>query len=218
MRTVFELAGLFVTAFCVGLSGAVMPGPLLAVTIEESTRRGAATGPLVVLGHAFLEAALVTALVLGLQDFLQQRLVLGTIACVGGVLMCWMGQDMLRAARHTTLDGPRVTRRLHPVVAGVVVSLANPYWTIWWATIGLAYLVTGLRFGVAGILVFFTGHILSDLAWYSFVSVGIARGRRVLSDRAYQGLIMACGGALALFGVWFLWTGLHTWRGAWPHP
>jgi threonine/homoserine/homoserine lactone efflux protein len=98
-------------------------------------------------------------------------------------------------------------KAMHPVLAGIVVSLSNPYWTIWWATIGITYVIIGLEFGLPGIVVFFAGHILSDFVWYTLVSVGIARGRRWLSDRTYRGLIVVCGIALILFGLWFLWIG-----------
>jgi threonine/homoserine/homoserine lactone efflux protein len=102
---------------------------------------------------------------------------------------------------------------MHPVLAGIVVSLSNPYWTIWWATIGLGYVIMGLKFGAAGIAVFFLGHICSDFAWYSFVSYGVAGGKRLLSEKVYQGIIAACGVALLLFGVWFFHAGLAALRG-----
>ena len=209
MNAFLTLGGIFVTAFLVGLSGAMMPGPLLAVTIEESARRGGKAGPLIVLGHAILESALVVAVVLGLATFLKDGRVIGTIAFLGGLLMLWMGQGMVRSARRMTMSAATVAvgKRMHPVAAGILVSLSNPYWTIWWATIGIGYLVMGLRFGLRGVAAFFVGHILSDLAWYTLVSVGVARGRRLLSDRVYQRIIFACGVFLLGFGLWFLWTG-----------
>jgi threonine/homoserine/homoserine lactone efflux protein len=44
------------TSFVIALSGAMMPGPLLTVTISESPRRGMLAGPLLVLGHGILDA------------------------------------------------------------------------------------------------------------------------------------------------------------------
>ena len=188
-----------------------MPGPLLAVTISESTRRGAIAGPLLVLGHMILEAALVAAVALGLARVLKNPVVIGCVALMGGGVMCWMGQGMVRSARRTSLrEATGQQSRMHPVLAGALVSLSNPYWTIWWATIGITYVIIGLRFGLTGIIVFFAGHILSDFAWYTAVSVSVARGGRVLSDRAYRAMIITCGVALIGFGAWFVWTGIST--------
>ena len=85
--------------------------------------------------------------------------------------------------------------------------LANPYWTFWWATVGVTFVMTGLQFGALGVVLVFIGHILSDLAWYSLVSFGVAKGRNLVSDRVYRGIIMACGAVLVVFGLWFLSAG-----------
>jgi threonine/homoserine/homoserine lactone efflux protein len=190
-----------------------MPGPLLAVTIDESLRRGPKAGPLIVAGHAILEAALIAALTFGLVSFFKSNAVIAVISFAGGAVMAWMGQGMVRSAKTLSLKAETPVRKtLHPVAAGIVVSLSNPYWTIWWATTGLACVVMAQAFGVVGILVFFAGHILSDLAWYSFVSVGISKGRNFLSDRIYRVMILVCGAILILFAGWFFWTGFVKWR------
>jgi len=208
MEYALQLGAIFGTAFVVGLSGAMMPGPLLAVTIHEATRSGARAGPVIMLGHMLLEAALVAAVALGLARWLTDRRVISVVSFIGGAMMCWMGPSLIRSARHASLQAPSGNAtRLHPVAAGVLVSLSNPYWTIWWATIGLGYVVMGLKFGLVGLMVFFAGHILSDFAWYTLVSVGVAKGRRILSDRIYRGMIAVCGAALLGFGAWFFWTG-----------
>jgi len=211
MDTIARLGGIMVTAFVVGLSGALMPGPLLAVTLDESARRGARAGPLLILGHMILEGALVAGLAFGLAAVLAHRVVIGSIGVVGGVVMGWMGVGMLRSVGTLSLDAASAApSRLHPVAAGIVVSLSNPYWTLWWVTIGAGYVVMGLRFGLPGILAFFAGHILADFAWYSLVSLSVARGRRFLTNRVYRGLVGVCGAALVLFGAWFVWSGACT--------
>ncbi len=216
-----ELWTIFWTALVVGFSGAMMPGPLLTVTIGESVRRGFAAGPLIVLGHAILEILLVVLLVLGLAQFLASERVNTIIALVGGAFMVYMGWSMARDAwqGRVSLDlgpprGSNTSRGksavskgarpgMHPVTAGILVSLSNPYFTFWWATVGLAFISTSVAFGTAGLAAFTTGHLLSDLIWYSLVSGAVAGGRRFMNQQVYRGIIAVCGVFLVGLGAYF---------------
>jgi threonine/homoserine/homoserine lactone efflux protein len=86
-----NLPQIFFTSFLVGLSGALMPGPVLVVTVSHATRRGFIAGPLIVLGHALLELALVVGISLGLGQYLVLEPVSGVLGIVGGVVLAWMG-------------------------------------------------------------------------------------------------------------------------------
>jgi threonine/homoserine/homoserine lactone efflux protein len=161
------------------------------------------------VGHAVLELALVVAIILGLGPFLKIPPVMGIIAMVGGAILIWIGVQMIRTAGSLSFNmegtGPGVTS--YPVLTGILASLSNPYWTLWWATIGLGYLVAAIKLGVLGVGFFFVGHIAADFLWYSIVSYGISRGKRILKDRVYQHIIRFCGIFLLGFGGWFLLTG-----------
>jgi len=137
----FELAAIFGGSFTLALSGALMPGPLLTVTVAESARIGFRAGPLLMTGHAVLELLLVIAIVYGLGPFLKSPSVMGIIALLGGGMLLWMGVDMVRNSSGLSLNrqerGTHGKRRLHPVLVGILASLSNPYWTLWWATIGV---------------------------------------------------------------------------------
>lgn len=199
--------GLFFTALVVGFSGALMPGPLLTVDLKESLKRGAWVGPRLVLGHGLLELALVLAVLLGFGRFLDRSAVKGAIGLLGGAVLLWMAYGMIREVfSKLTLeiesDDPR--RGLPPVLAGALISLSNPYWTLWWATIGLTYLTRARELGAAGVAVFFLGHILADLTWYSGVSFAAARGRRLMGDRVYRAVVAVCGLFLVYVGFWFI--------------
>jgi len=203
------LVVIFFSSFMIALSGALMPGPLLTVTISEATRRGTVAGPLMILGHGILELALVLALLAGLAPFLQRDDVFIGIALAGGGILLWMAITMFRSLPGLSLNfsaGERKKKNL--VLAGIVFSLANPYWLIWWASIGLGYIVYSVQFGVAGVSSFFAGHILVDFAWYAFISFGVAKGRRYFSDRAYRRLIGGCALFLLLFSGYFLYSGI----------
>jgi threonine/homoserine/homoserine lactone efflux protein len=203
------LVAIFFSSFMIALSGALMPGPLLTVTVSEASRRGAVAGPLMILGHGILELALVIALLSGLAPILQQDAVFVVIALVGGVILLWMAISMLRSLPGLSLDfSAGEGKKQNLVLAGIVFSLANPYWLIWWASIGLGYIVYSVRFGVLGVVSFFAGHILADFAWYAFISFGVAKGRRFFSDRTYRGLLGVCALCLLLFSGYFLYSGI----------
>ncbi len=205
-----SLWGIFVTSFIVALSGALMPGPMLTVTISQAAIRGWMVGPLVVLGHGLLELSLVVAIAYGLGQFWAKASVIGTIGVVGGIVLLWMGWSMVRNARKVSLvfDGQKGTASLHPVWAGILSSLSNPYWTVWWATIGLSYIAFSMKYGTLGISFFFTGHILADLVWYAFVAALIYFGKRWVGDRGFRAVIALCGILLLIFGAYFGYSGI----------
>jgi threonine/homoserine/homoserine lactone efflux protein len=94
------------------------------------------------------------------------------------------------------------------VPAGVIVSVSNPYWVIWWASIGTAYISESLDAGGLGVTSFFTAHILSDLVWLSLVAFVLATGRRLMSQRVYQSILVLCGLFLLMLAAWFIYSGV----------
>ena len=201
---------LFFSSFLIALSGALMPGPLLTVTISESPVRGILTGPLLIAGHAVLEIALVLALLLGLAPLLSHESVFASIALCGSAILLWMAVGMVRTMPHLSFSSPNQTpRKRSLVLTGILMSVANPYWSVWWATIGLGYIIQSRQYGLWGVFFFFAGHILADLLWYTAVSTAVAKGRRLLTDRIYRRLIGLCAAFLVLFSLYFLYAGIR---------
>lgn len=203
---------IFSTSFVVGLSGALMPGPLLAMSISEAGKRGFWAGPILIVGHSLTEAAMVVALALGLSQLLKHSLFPAAIGILGGIFLLGMGYQLLRpppapslkAAPPPSREGPGRA----PLIAGILMSLANPYWFLWWATVGASYVVWALGLGVAGLLLFYLGHILSDFSWYSLVTFLVSRGRGALNPKAYRSLGILCGLFLLALGGYFLYSGV----------
>jgi threonine/homoserine/homoserine lactone efflux protein len=202
---------IFISSFVIALSGALMPGPLLTATIIQSSQRGFITGPLMIAGHAILELGLVIALLMGLAPFLQQPEVFIATALVGAAILLWMAFGMLRTLPSLCLSWEGDQKRLnHPVISGIVLSVSNPYWIIWWATIGLGYIIYSRQFGFWGIVFFFAGHVLADLAWYSLISAAVVGGKKFLTDRLYRSLIAVCAVFLVVFAGYFAYAGYTT--------
>lgn len=188
-----------------------MPGPMLGVTVDGSLKRGASAGPLVVLGHGALEFILVMAMALGLKDFFANPRVAGIIGLIGGAFLLWMGFDMAKSAVRNAVsiqDGAGGRFKVQNLVlAGALVSITNPYFIMWWATTGMEMIRQAYALGWWGVIFFYIGHILSDLTWYSAVSEGIARGKRVLSHNVYRWMVFALGLFLLGFSLYFMYGG-----------
>ena len=208
-----QLVFLFWSSFVVGLSGALMPGPVLTATISEVMKRGFKAGPLIVAGHAILEVGLLIAVVAGLGPWITKNTTMGILGIGGGGLLILMGIQMAITARQavdaaiSSRADPQTALR-GPVWTGIWTSISNPYWAIWWATIGLNYAAIALKNGPVGLASFYTGHILADLTWYSLIAAAIASGRKICPRPVYIALIALCGVVLVGLGIYFFTDGV----------
>lgn len=211
-----ELTLIFSTALLVGLSGALMPGPLTAVTVEHALRRGYRAAPLATLGHALLEVIMVLLLLVGLGSYLALPPVAGGIGLAGGLVLAWMGYGMIRSAARATLTPDAASgegRRGSPFWGGLVSTISNPYWFLWWATIGAGYVALSRNHGLAGVFSFYSGHILADFLWLSLLAIAAVSGKGRLTDKIYRWIIFGLGVFLCLFSLYFFWSGLRIIQG-----
>jgi threonine/homoserine/homoserine lactone efflux protein len=195
---------IFMVSFTIALSGALMPGPLLTTVIAESTKHGFKSGPFLILGHAILEALMVGMLLLGLAGFVSSTAVMRAVAVAGSLVLLYFGLRMISSLPGLSLKTKAIpAKSSNLVLLGITVSISNPYWTFWWLTIGLGLVLAAGKQGFLAVIIFFLGHILADLGWYSVVSWGISRSRDLIPDKLYKGIILACALALIGFSAYF---------------
>jgi len=213
---------IFSLSFMVALTGAMVPGPLLTYTIIKSAQsrgRGYLMGAWIIAGHALLEMVIIFALLLGFSFVLKNQMVVKGIGLAGGILLVWFGasiiRDILRRRISTTfIDEANGTQSSqtsnpsrtisNPVIGGIFISMANPYWWIWWVTIGFAFI---LEFNISfenwpRLLAFFLGHEAGDLAWYLVVSTLAFFGLRHLNRKIYYSILALCGLFMIAFGIY----------------
>jgi len=206
---------IFSTSLFTALSGALMPGPVLAITITAVLQVGLIAPVLIILGHSILELVLVVALALGLKNVLRNRFITGAIGVLGGSVLLWFAYDMITTAwagisvpQATASTQAETVTYLGLVGKGAITSISNPYWLIWWATIGTTYMMVSLEKSVVGISAFYVGHISADFLWYCAIGVALVLGKQIISDRVYMGLIIICGLFLLCLGIYFLYSGI----------
>lgn len=193
--------GFLIQAVLVSLSGVMAPGPLTAVSVGKGSESPHA-GARVALGHGIVEFPLMVAIYLGLGRWVQTPTAKAVIGLLGGVALLWMSADMLRTARQpVTVHGRGGTS---PVAAGVLMSAGNPYFLVWWATVGAALILQAAAFGLPGFLAFALAHWLCDLGWNEALSYVTYRGGTLLGRRFYRGILFLCGLFLLYLGFTFL--------------
>lgn len=207
MKDLMALLLIFGTSFLVALSGAVSPGPVLTVVISETLKRKAKAGFLMIVGHSLLELVIVAALILGLRGFLKNDMVVRIVGILGGAFLLVLSFSILRGAPRASFDleeEEKKSLKIGSTSRGILVSLSNPYWTLWWLTIGANYVFLSLKRGLAGLSFFYTGHILADFVWYGLVIFAVTSSRQIVSDSVYRGILIACGIFLGLLGLCFI--------------
>lgn len=197
------LPELAMMGFFIGLTGALAPGPTLIATIQSALHIGWTSGPRVTLGHIIAEFGIVILIAAGVSSIPESA---GpVIAWTGGIALITFGAMTLLGAGNAEISGIGVeNKRTRPVIAGFVTSISNPYFWIWWFSVGSALLFSSLALGTAGLIAFICGHWMADLGWFTLVSVGIHRSRTVLSVRFYRSILVLCGISLVIFGLWFV--------------
>jgi threonine/homoserine/homoserine lactone efflux protein len=155
-------------AAIISLSGVMAPGPISAVAVGKGSKSPYA-GALVAIGHGMIELPLMVAILYGLGSVLSSFYVYAAIAFVGGLFLFIMGVGMLRNVKQVEVGSS--TSRHSPVIDGVLLTVGNPYFLIWWATVGATLILHSAGFGLLGFLCFALLHWLCDLMWSSFLSV-----------------------------------------------
>jgi threonine/homoserine/homoserine lactone efflux protein len=92
-----------------------------------------------------------------------------------------------------------------PLVTGISLSALNPFFIIWWLTIGFKLISDAMMiWAFSGILVVFFLHIWMDFVWLGGVSFLASKSSRILSNRNYKVLMVGLSSMLVYFGITFL--------------
>ncbi|MGD1995213.1 MAG: LysE family transporter [Anaerolineae bacterium] len=198
------LLAFLLDAVLISLSGVMAPGPITAVTVGKGSESPHA-GAWIAIGHGVVEFPLMVSIFYGVGYLLDQLHVKAAIACVGGLFLLFMSIDMFRNIKQADVSSRKYARS--PLVAGMVLSLANPYFIVWWATVGATLILRSVSFGALGFLAFALLHWLCDFLWGYFLSALSFRGGRFFGKRFQQVVFAACGVLLLYFSGKFIIDG-----------
>ncbi len=185
----------------ISLSGVMIPGPVFAVTVAKG-KRDRNAGAFIALGHGIIELPLMLAMYLGFTRVFESAILRDFISLAGGLMLIYMGTEMIKIRKEAYAGTKDVS--YGSVSAGAVTTAANPYFFIWWATIGAALVMKASLFGLVGFIAFVIVHLSSDLAFDMLISTASFKSKELFSERVHEGIFAGCGALLLLFGFWFL--------------
>jgi threonine/homoserine/homoserine lactone efflux protein len=158
---------------------------------------------------------MVVLITFGLATVMNAPLASTIIGLLGGLTLLFIGGSYIYAAARGTIHLPSPEEASKPMSysslfgLGIVATLVNPFWYVWWVTVAAGYLAQAQAIGIATLAAFYFGHISADYAWDTFLSASASAGRRILTDRRYQTLIFVTGGFMIYLGVRFFITALN---------
>ena len=205
-----EIGGLVALAFflfqvfVISLSGVMAPGPVTAATIAIGARNRYA-GILVAIGHGAFEFPLMFLIILGVGRLLKLAETQIVIGLVGGALLLVMAVQMLISLK--TAGGAQAKHnRDRPVLAGVILSAGNPYFLLWWATVGLTYTTRAREMRVIVFVLFSVVHWLCDCIWLGALSWASFKSWGLLGEGGRRIVLLICSAALLVFGLIFIYN------------
>jgi threonine/homoserine/homoserine lactone efflux protein len=188
----------------ISASGVMSPGPLFAANITYGLREGVKSGIKIAIGHSIVELPLVILLGIGvfsLEIFPEFRTIISIFGAI--TLFVFAGiqiKTILKKNKNIS-----VKPKQGPIVTGILLSVLNPFFIVWWLTIGFKLISDAmLIWAFAGILIVFVFHIWMDFAWLGITAFLASKSRKIISNRNYKIMILVLSLTLIYFGIIFL--------------
>jgi threonine/homoserine/homoserine lactone efflux protein len=180
----------------------MQPGPVTASVITMGARNRYA-GALLAIGHGIVEFPLMILIILGMGRLFQSEKTQIVIGLAGGAFLLVLAAQMFidLKGKSDAQDQPINNK---PILAGIVLSAGNPYFLIWWATVGLALATRATQWGIWAFALFAIVHWLCDLVWLQVLSWGSFKGSTLLGSRGRRIVLLICAIALVGFGLLFI--------------
>ena len=189
------------SAAAISLSGVMLPGPLTAATVARGYYDKNA-GLLIGVGHGIIEIPIIALIYFGFASYLAIPIVKQAAGVAGGLLLIIMGGMIFLTFKKPV--GGSVALPYNSLVTGIVMTGGNPYFFLWWATIGVALVAGAVSFGIYALILFTIIHLSCDIVWEQFISTTVFRTRHLWTPRVQQIVFGICAVVLIGFGVWFV--------------
>jgi len=199
-----ELFGFLGLVIVISASGVMSPGPLFAANVMYGLREGKISGIKMAMGHTIVEFPLILLLGAGFFSIESIPEIRTAITILGAVGLFAFAILQIRSVTKQKFNLETRSGQ-GPFVAGILLSALNPFFIIWWLTIGLVLISESIQnFGIMGIVILFLFHIWMDYAWLFTIAAFSSKAKNYLSKRNFKMIIIGLSIVLIYFGIDFL--------------
>jgi len=188
----------------ISASGVMSPGPLFAANITYGLKEGAKSGIKIAIGHSIVELPLIILLGIGvfsLEIFPEFRT---AISIFGAITLFGFAGMQIRTILKKN-NNITIKPKQGPIITGILFSALNPFFIIWWLTIGFKLISDAMMiWAFAGILIVFVLHIWMDFAWLGITAFLASKSKRIISNKNYKIMVLGLSMTLIYFGITFL--------------
>jgi threonine/homoserine/homoserine lactone efflux protein len=201
-----DILGFVITVVLLTASGALAPGPLFFQTISQGAKTGVRSGLIFSLAHTVVEFSLIMVLAVGLLAVENDSVIRNVIGMLGGVVLIAFGvYQLLSVFRKNQGQHKQVASSSGLFAIGLLFTGLNPYFILWWLTVGSNLILLALEFAaLAGVVFMFLCHVWMDYVWLTGVAYFAKRGVNALGSRWYRVLLGVFGIILIYYGISFL--------------
>ena len=202
-----------------GLGSGVSPGPLLALAISTTMRRGLRAGLLVVSAPLVTDTLFIVLTVTVISQ-LSPTIVAG-LSLVGAAVIAWFAWENAHEARRAdiaalrteppTESGNRLTRLTRqPLLQAATVNVLNPAPWLFWISAGAPLLIGFADQGWGLVIAFLVAFYVAIIGSKALLVVAIAAGRHRLSTRGYRLILAGVAIMLAILAVGLAINGVRS--------
>lgn len=201
MSNIIEFA---IIVIIISASGVMSPGPLFAANITYGLKQGTKAGIKIAIGHSLVELPLVILLGIGifsLEIFPEFKIIISILGAITLFVFAFM------QIKSTLKKNEKSETKLKqgPIITGVLLSALNPFFIIWWLTIGLKLISDAMAiWAFVGILIVFVLHVWMDFVWLGTTAFLISKSKKIISNTNYKIIMLALSAILIYFGITFL--------------
>ena len=188
-------------------SGVLTPGPLFFANLAYGTHHDKWSGIKIAYGHTAVELPLIIILAAGLFTFDTAKKYASVVGLIGGIaILAFAGLQIASIIKEKRRpDTSSIVGNKGPFIVGIALSALNPFFILWWFTVGSKLIVDSAAFGVAtGVAILFALHIWMDYAWLASTAYLASKGAFVLKSKYYPTLLLGLIVVLIYYGLSFV--------------